>query len=116
MIRLIGQTGGAAFTAAQQLVATTQAGVVAQVPDFVPALETITKDPANPSLTIDDPGLKLRHSHYTQNSPGYTFTPHNRTDGAGAERGGDVGGCLTINASTATSLVYREKTNCAVGP
>jgi len=109
MIRLIGQTGGSAFTAAQALVATTQAGVVSQVPDFVPALETV-------SAGIDDPGLKLRHSHYTQNSPGYTFAPHNRTDAGGTERGGDVGGCLTINASLAVSLVYREKTNCTVGP
>jgi hypothetical protein len=109
MIRLIGATGSAPLTAAQALVTAAQAGAVTQVPDFVPALETIAGG-------IDDPGLKLRHSHYTQNSPGYTHAPHNRTDGGGTEAGGDVGGCLTINASTATSLVYREKTNCTVGP
>lgn len=116
MIRLIAATGSAALTNAQQLVTTTMAGVVAQVPDFVPALETITKDSNGSGATIDDPGLKLRHSHYTQNSPGYTHAPHNRTDAGGPEAGGDVGGCLIINASTATSLVYREKTNCTVGP
>ena len=112
MIRLIGATGSTPLANAQTLVASTQATAVIDVPDFVPALETIV---TVGGTTYDDPGLKLRHSHYTQAAD--VNPVHNRTDANGTESGGDVGGCLTINASTATSIVYRNNgITCVVGP
>jgi hypothetical protein len=106
MVRVIGSTGSAPLTAAQALVTSAQLGVVASVPDFIPAVATV-------SGTFTDPGLKLLHSHYTQNSPGYTKTPVNQ---GATEAGGDEGGCIEPIGSTAVGLVYRDPAPCAVGP
>ena len=105
-VRLIGYTGGAAYAAAQALVASAQASVVTTVPDFIPIpVVNVTIG----GHAFADPGLKILHSHYTQDG----VAPANPI--TGAEAGGDVGGCILPPTSIATKLVYRDP-SCVVGP
>jgi hypothetical protein len=97
LVRLV--THGATLTAVQALVASAQQSAVTTVPDFIPAVKTLT-----------DPGLQLYRSHYTQEGT----APNNGIGGAG-DHGGDEGGCIIAAGSTATHVVQREF-GCVVGP
>jgi hypothetical protein len=95
MVRLV--SDGANLTTVKALIASAQQSAVTDVPDFIPAVKTLT-----------DAGLQLLRSHYTQQGA----VPNNSTT---AEKGGDEGGCILAVGSTATKLVQRN-IGCVVGP
>src|SRR5207302_5273923 len=95
LVRLV--SNGTALANAKVLIASAQQSAVTTVPDFIPAVKTLT-----------DPGLQLYRSHYTQ----VGIAPSNL---ATNDRGGDEGGCIVTASSAATKLVQRES-GCVVGP
>lgn len=95
LVRLV--SNGTALANAKVLIASAQQSAVTTVPDFIPAVKTLT-----------DPGLQLYRSHYTQ----VGIAPSNL---ATNDRGGDEGGCIVAASSAATKLVQRES-GCVVGP
>ncbi len=90
-------SNGAALTAANLLVASSQSYAVNVVPDYVPALR----------VAGNDPGLSLLRSHYTQEG----VVPVNIS--LTGDKGGDAGGCIlfssgTVGTSDTTSKLAQE--------
>ena len=90
-------SNGAALTAANLLVASSQSYAVNVVPDYVPALR----------VAGNDPGLGLLRSHYTQEG----VAPVNIS--LTGDKGGDAGGCIlfssgTVGTSDTTSKLAQE--------
>jgi hypothetical protein len=102
IIRVI--SDGPTLNLARQLVATSQNVAANVTPDYVPAVPVGTAEP----------GFKLLRSHYTQMG----VAPVN----LGAEKGGDMGGCILHNeSSTAGDTTIKlaqgaEGSSCVVVP
>jgi hypothetical protein len=96
LVRLV--SDGLNLAAVKTLVTSTQQSAVNTVPDFIPAIKTLT-----------DPGLTLYRSHYTQEG----VAPSNLTT---ADKGGDEGGCIIVPAATLATKLVQRNLGCAVGP
>jgi hypothetical protein len=96
LVRLV--SDGINLANVKSLVISAQQSAVTTVPDFIPAVKTLT-----------DPGLTLYRSHYTQEgvAPVNTVT---------ADKGGDEGGCIIVPAATLATKVVQRNSGCAVGP
>lgn len=94
ILRLVTDASGANFTNSQAVVSATQELINSLVPDFVSAVAT----------SDGDPGMPYYRSHFKQ--AGVAGNPNNG-NGAGAEKGGDVGGCPFNKATDPDKTCFR---------
>jgi hypothetical protein len=98
IVRLV--SNGTALTNAKALIKDSQAFVVSDVPDYVPATKTV-------SGTITDPGLEIVRSHYQQYDGADTLLGAAPVNCSTTEAGGDMGGII---------LTYTGGTKCPTTP
>jgi hypothetical protein len=94
VLRLVTDATGANLTNAQAVVTATQKLVNSTVPDFVSYVAT----------PDGDPGMPYYRSHFKQT--GVAGNPNNG-NGAGVEKGGDVGGCPFKIATQPNQVCFR---------
>jgi len=106
---------GTNLTNAEKVVEASQSYVVTSVPDYVPAV-AVTATINGSKFT--DPGFQLLRSHYQQvDGSGLADIGGAPVNSGTSESGGDVGGCILANGSTATQLIQDAKdVQCDVRP